>query len=998
MKYESYPKLGYHLRRILLTIGLFMMTTLVLPDVVFGFDLPTNFSNEQVITDLDEPDSLEFSPDGRMFISERVTGKLRVAKYDRTTDQWQLNSQPFYTFDTPKNSTGQPEGHRSAGLRNIAFDPDFANNGFIYAFYMPNDDRHNRVVRIRASSRNPDVADANFGEELLLRIPFNNQISTGSHNGGALEFGNDGKLYITTGDGWEGDYPGDSVQSLTTLTGKVLRINRNGSIPTSNPFYQQTSGDYRAIYALGLRNPYTLSKHPNTGALYINEARGAKKDEIYLVQAGANYRHEGTNSGIGTNRQPWANAADAGGQLVTGGVWYPSSGGSFPAQYQGVYLTPLWGGNNEAKGKISYIHSNTNKSASIFEDNVGLTASNGLAIKPVMTQVGPDGDLYYLLTTYITHEGTVQRIRWTGQQTVETPRFSKPGSNYQQAQTITISTATTGAEIRYTIDGSQPTLSSPLYSSPIRIDTSMVLKAKAYLFGMNPSGTASESYAIQISVNLPPNVDAGADQTVFVDTNVTLNGSGTTDPDGEDDLLSGELWTQLSGPSVTIIDGTEEVAYFTPPTAGSYTFRLEVSDGVDVGSDQVTFTAVNQTSAGSCSGNILSNASFEESPALKGWAYYSRNGGRKSLTSSAYSDSKAAQVVISNSSNNIQFYQSGVSLQPNTTYRLSFAAYATNGRDLAIRLHEHDQDYTNYGLNNVNVNIGTSWESHTIDFTTRNFGSSVHDGRLMFWMAGHAQAGDTYWFDEICLINMSDDGTPTEPTPDPSDSPPTEPPSTTPPTGTFSSCSENVISNPSFEQSPAFRSWKYYSKNGGSKQVTGPGYSGSKAAKISIAKPSSNIQLYQSGIRLQPNTTYRLSFVAYATAGRDLALRLQEHDQDYTNYGIRNAVANIGPSWAVHTLDFTTRNFSAPINDGRLMFWMAGNAQTGDIYWFDDVCLTEISNAVESGGLPDSTTEDSNLDIYVISEESEGESAIVTERMIEPLIYIPVVSKLNNLP
>jgi len=229
---------------------------------VNAFTLPENFTDEPVLTNLQDTDGFAFSPDGRMFISERITGKLRIAKYNSVNDTWSLNATPFYTFDIPKNNSGQPEARRSGGLRDIAFDPNFSSNGYVYAFYMTDDSLHNRVVRIQASAGNADVADAS--ETLLIDLPFNNSASSGSHNGGALEFGGDGKLYITTGDGWEGEFAGDAVQSLTTFTGKVLRINADGSIPTDNPFYLETTGSYRAIYALGLRNPYSMSKHPDT--------------------------------------------------------------------------------------------------------------------------------------------------------------------------------------------------------------------------------------------------------------------------------------------------------------------------------------------------------------------------------------------------------------------------------------------------------------------------------------------------------------------------------------------------------------------------------------------------------------------------------------------------------------------------------------------------------------------------------------------------------------
>lgn len=555
-----------------------------------AYHIPDRFLETLEITGLDAPDHLLFAPDGRMFISERITGKLLVATYEPEDDRWQLNPQPFYTFHVPA-----PEPRRSAGLRGVAVDPDFATNGYLYAFYMHRQTLQNRVVRLKADVANPNSADLSFGtegEEVLLELPFNDTFASGSHNGGALEFGADGKLYITTGDGWKGEFAGDPVQSLQTFTGKILRINPDGSIPEDNPFYGETVDDYRAIYALGLRNPYALSRHPGSNKLYINEARGTRKASIYVVAPGANYGHEGT--GIGTTTAPWANASTGvGDELITGGAWYPA-GGPFPLQYHGAYLVAMWGGNDDPDGQINTIRSEEDTQVSVFVDEIGDYGSNLWPVKPVMTRIGPDGDLYYIVTTYITDKGGVYRIRYTDQETTLKPRFSLDGGEYSEPKEITITNDTDQALIYYTLDGREPTTNSIPYVGAIEITDTSVVKAKAYKNGLNPSRTAITLFLIQNEQpNLPPIIDAGDDAVVAVGTIVTLDGSGSIDPDGNDEQMYDELWRQIAGPPVEIVDETEEIAYFEATVPGVYLFELTMRDEQGLqGSDAVQFTVI----------------------------------------------------------------------------------------------------------------------------------------------------------------------------------------------------------------------------------------------------------------------------------------------------------------------------------------------------------------------------------------------------------------------
>ena len=541
-----------------------------------GQQLPEGFVDEQVLAGLDEPATLAFSPDGRLFVGERITGRLLVAT--RSGDAWILDdTTPFFVFDVPKNADGSPARHRSSGLRDIAFDPDFATNGWLYAFVMQNNPRHNHVVRVQASSSDPSVGDPSTLEE-LIELPFNATGSSGSHNGGGLEFGADGHLYITTGDGWSG---GDAVQSLSTWTGKVLRIQGDGTIPSDNPFQDEASGDFRAIYALGLRNPFSISFDAASGDLFVNDAVGTAKANIYLLEAGANYGHQG-----GTNvTAPWANAAAAG-ELVTGGAWMPVAGG-FPAEYQGSYFLAMWGSNGSNEdGAIGRILSRANPTAVPFA-----TELHDGNRKPILTRIDPvTSHLYYALTTYETELGSVRRIRWTGEAAAAPPSFDPPPGAFDDPISVTATTATAGGTIRYRTDGVDPTEASPVFPSPLQISGTTTIRARTFAAGLAPSAVVQAEYQIGPVPNVPPVVIAGAPQVVEIGRIATLNGSATNDPDGDDDALV-ETWTQVEGPPLAFT-GDDFVTFVEPPVAGLYTFELEVSDGIDTVSAQTTVEAV----------------------------------------------------------------------------------------------------------------------------------------------------------------------------------------------------------------------------------------------------------------------------------------------------------------------------------------------------------------------------------------------------------------------
>src|SRR6266566_7508048 len=191
--------------------------------------LPPGFTEAQVGSNLSgSPTAMAFAPDERLFVCQQG-GQLRVIKNGA------LLPTPFLAV------TVDSSGERA--LLGVAFDPGFSANHFVYIYYTATTPvTHNRVSRFTA---NGDVAVP--GSEVAL-LDLNPLSSATNHNGGAMHFGPDGKLYIAAG---ENATPSNS-QTLSNLLGKILRINPDGTIPPDNPFFGSATGNNRSIWALGL--------------------------------------------------------------------------------------------------------------------------------------------------------------------------------------------------------------------------------------------------------------------------------------------------------------------------------------------------------------------------------------------------------------------------------------------------------------------------------------------------------------------------------------------------------------------------------------------------------------------------------------------------------------------------------------------------------------------------------------------------------------------------
>jgi len=232
--------------------------------------LPAGFTMSVVATGLTGATALEVAPDRRVFVCEQ-TGTLRVVKGDR------LLPEPFARL--PVDSSWE------RGLIGVTVAPDFPKAPHVFVCYVAAAPYpHHRVSRFTAAG---DVAAA--GSEVVL-LEGDDQRTLGGtvpngHQGGALHFGADGKLYVAVGE-QTAEKP---AQRLDSLLGKILRINPDGSVPADNPFAARSSGKYRAVWALGLRNPFTFAVQPGTGRVWANDVGGNKADEVNEVVKGGNY-------------------------------------------------------------------------------------------------------------------------------------------------------------------------------------------------------------------------------------------------------------------------------------------------------------------------------------------------------------------------------------------------------------------------------------------------------------------------------------------------------------------------------------------------------------------------------------------------------------------------------------------------------------------------------------------------------------------------------------
>jgi len=501
--------------------------------------LPSRFIETTLASGIASPTAMAIAPDGRIFVCSQ-TGALRVIK------NGVLLTTPFVTLSV--DSVGE------RGLLGVALDPHFTLNHYIYLYYtVPGTPAHNRVIRFAA---NGDVVLP--GSRVIILE--SNPLSTATnHNGGALHFGADGKLYIAVGDNAEGN----NSQNLSNLLGKILRISSDGTIPSDNPFVQSTTARHE-IWALGLRNPFTFAFRGATSFMYINDVGQSTWEEIDLGLAGANYGWPATE-GPTTNpayKSPVYYYRHSEGCAITGGAFYSPTTSNFPSSYIGKYFF-----GDYCSGFIRMLNPSTAQATNFITG----------ASQPVDIQVGDDGSFYYLA------RGTSSVMKVSYSATLSPVITTQPKSQLISAgYQVTFSVVASGLTpfsyqwMRNGVNISGATASSYKFATTLADNRAQFRVRVSNAYGSALSNTAT----LSVTSDKPPTsqiLTPAVGTTYFGGMVVHYSGSAS---DKEDGTLPASAFTWRVD-----FHHNSHVHPFIPPTTGSKTGTFTIPNRGEVSSN-----------------------------------------------------------------------------------------------------------------------------------------------------------------------------------------------------------------------------------------------------------------------------------------------------------------------------------------------------------------------------------------------------------------------------
>jgi glucose/arabinose dehydrogenase len=528
------------------------------------------FNQVLVANGISNPTVMEFAPDGRLFVAQQ-NGALRII------DNGVLLGTPAITLSV--NSSGE------RGLLGIAFDPDFSNNHFIYLYYTLASAANNRISRFTVSGNTIALSS----ESVVLNLdPLS---SATNHNGGTIQFGLDGKLYVGVGE----NANTANSQNLDTYHGKILRINSDGSVPAGNPF-TTGSAQRQRVWEYGMRNPYTLSIQPGTGRIFVNDVGQNTWEEVNdCTTGGLNYgwpTAEGMSSNPAFTNPIYTYQHGSGvgfGCAITGGTFFNPSSTNYPPQYIGRYFFLDFCNN--------WIDQLTLSGSTATRSNF----ASSIAGSPVGMNTGPDGNLYFLSRA----NGAVYKITFTA---------SSAPVITNQPQSITVSEGNQ-ATFSVTATGTPP-LSYQWRKNSVNItgatSSTYTIPSVTTADGGNYSVTVSNSAGTVISNNATLTVTtANQLPTATINTPapgatyaagdvINFSGSGTDPEDGTLGASAFEWYVMFhhdahTHPGPTAADGVTSGSFSIPntgETASNVFYRLYLVVTDAQGAKDTSFTDI----------------------------------------------------------------------------------------------------------------------------------------------------------------------------------------------------------------------------------------------------------------------------------------------------------------------------------------------------------------------------------------------------------------------
>jgi glucose/arabinose dehydrogenase len=383
-----------------LTRVIVLVAAVVMAGSAPAWALPHGFSLVTVAAGLDQPTAFAFKG-ATILVTEKASGKVQVVLPDGS-----LRPNPFVTLNVTSDS--------ERGVLGVAVEPDFAANQLVYVYYTtgPGALGYTGSPKNRVSRFTKGLGLVAAGETIILdNIPSD----AGNHNGGDIQFGFDGMLYVAVGDGGQLH---EDAQTVDTLRGKMLRINLLGNSPPGNPYKfapearrcgspaggePAGGGPCKEIYALGLRNPFRFSLRPSNGTYLIGDVGQNTWEELNTLVAGGNYGWNAVegpcpllpNPNCNPTSTPYpaqyqrpvhfynhTGAGETGRTIIAGAFAENSS--NYPPPYAGAYFYGDFSAN--------WVHVLTMDTANAVTSQSDFADLNS----PVAFRTGPDGNIYVL--------------------------------------------------------------------------------------------------------------------------------------------------------------------------------------------------------------------------------------------------------------------------------------------------------------------------------------------------------------------------------------------------------------------------------------------------------------------------------------------------------------------------------------------------------------------------------------------------------------------------